>query len=137
MKTKVFMLIIILVTACGPPGIGTKRKSMEIINKIGIQYNLAFTKKSLDDGTRWYQAQLSDKLSDSLEAKIMTSIVKELAMFPSSKLENLYEQTEKYSYLLNTYTWQTPNMKLVMRYTQDMTKSVKPKYLITFLLSSK
>jgi hypothetical protein len=80
---------------------------------------------------------LVDKLSDSLEAKIMTSIVKELAMFPTSKLENQYEQTEKYSYLLNTYTWQTPKMKLVMRYTQDMTKTVKPRYLITFLVSEK
>jgi len=137
MKNLLIIVLLSIVTACGKTGPGTVRNTVELVNKIGKQYNLKYEEKKLDDGTKWYQASLPENLADSIEARIMTSIVKELSMFPNKKVENQFEQTEKYSYLMNTYTWQTPKMKLEMRYTQDMTKTVKPEYFITFQVSSK
>jgi hypothetical protein len=137
MKNVLLIVLICILTACQDKGPGTVRNSVEIVNKIGKEYNLTYEKKVLDDGTKWYQALLAENLADSLEAKIMTSIVKELKMFPVKTVENQFEETEKYSYLMNTYVWRTPKMKLEMRYTQDMTKTVKSKYFITFMVSLK
>jgi len=137
MRNLLLIALICILTACQDKGPGTVRNSVEIVNKIGKEYNLTYEKKVLDDGTKWYQALLAENVADSLEAKIMTSIVKELKMFPVKTVENQFEETEKYSYLMNTYVWRTPKMKLEMRYTQDMTKTVKSKYFITFMVSLK
>ena len=137
MNNVLLIVLICILTSCQDKGPGTIRNSVEIVNKIGKEYNLTYEKKVLDDGTKWYQALLAENLADSLEAKIMTSIVKELKMFPVKTVENQFEETEKYSYLMNTYVWRTPKMKLEMRYTQDMTKTVKSKYFITFMVSLK
>ena len=137
MKNVFFFVLICILTACRDKGPGTVSKSIELVNKIGKEYNLTYEKKVLDDGTKWYQALLAENVADSIEAKIMTSIVKELKMFPVKTVENQFEETEKYSYLMNTYVWRTPKMKLEMRYTQDMTKTVNSKYFITFLVSTK
>jgi hypothetical protein len=137
MKNLLFFIALCLLTACGFMGAKPISKSEELVIKIGKEYQLTYETKDFNDTTKWYQAILADKLADSLEAKIMTSIIKELKMFPSKKVENQFEETEKYSFLMNTYIWQTPEMRLEMRYTQDLTKTVKSKYFITFLVSKK
>jgi len=137
MQKTLLIAFICLFAACEETGVGTVHDTVGIINKIGTEYGLTYKDSVLKDGTKWYQAHLLTIKADSIEKKIKSSIFKELNLMPVKTVENEFVKSDKYAYLLDTYEWQTPKMKLEMKYTQDMTKSVDPKYYITFQVSKK
>jgi len=130
MKKLAFLLMVLILSSCGNSGVS-------LVNNLGKENNLSYEKDVFKDGTKWYRAKLPANGSNEIILKIKNSIDKKLDMLPSKTVKDELSTAQDYSAIEDTYIWESPKMKLEMRYTRDVTYSEDLKYFITFWVTQK